>query len=153
MRRPRAKAKARPATDATSPRAEAGTRRCTGGRSKARDRRPRVSGGPRAGTAGAIAAEEELEGNVLQAAQTLRWKIILANPENPRGQPAEQLFDLVADPGEQNNLFGKGKKAEAELAKELDRLSTEAQKYSRAAEQRSIDGATQERLKALGYVD
>jgi len=72
---------------------------------------------------------------------------------DPELVPAEQLFDLVADPGEQNNLFGKGQKAEAELAKELDRLSTEAQKYSRAAEQRSIDGATQERLKALGYVD
>jgi len=108
---------------------------------------------PDDGGPGAVFSEEELEGNMLRAARTAEWKLIIANPGNPRGQPVNQLFDLAADRHEQQNLFGEGRQEEADLAGELDRLSTEARRYSRASEQRSVDGATGERLKALGYID
>jgi hypothetical protein len=64
-----------------------------------------------------------------------------------------QLFNLGVDPNEQDNLFGRGRKEEAELEEELSRLYTEALRYTRASEQRAVDGATADRLKALGYVD
>ena len=108
---------------------------------------------PDDGSPGSIFAEEAFEGNFLRAARTPHWKLILANPDNPRGQPALQLFDLGVDPNEQDNLFGKGREEEPKLEEELRRLYTEARRYTRDSEQRAVDGATADQLKALGYVD
>ena len=49
-------------------------------------------------------AENELEGNVLQAYRGPDWKLIQANAGNPRGLPERQLFDVTRDPREQHDL-------------------------------------------------
>src|SRR5581483_5755567 len=41
-----------------------------------------------------VFAEEDLEGNVLQAVRTREWKLVNANRGNPRGLAPEELFDL-----------------------------------------------------------
>jgi arylsulfatase A-like enzyme len=108
---------------------------------------------PDAGGIVAAYAEEDFEGNVVEAVRGTRWKLIHANAGNPRGQPERQLFDLVADPGEQRNRYEPGSPEVAELTARLEELETEADRLARATEQRDIDGATEQRLKALGYVD
>jgi arylsulfatase len=100
-----------------------------------------------------VFSEEELEGNQLRAVRAAQWKLIVANEDNPRGQPAAQLFHVAADPGELDNLFAKEPAQEATLTRELNRLVAEAAAHGRVTEQRAIDSATEERLKALGYVD
>ncbi|GIW39890.1 MAG: hypothetical protein KatS3mg076_0467 [Candidatus Binatia bacterium] len=49
-------------------------------------------------------AEEELEGNVLSAVRAGPWKLVLANPGNPRGLDEVELYHLGRDPGETENL-------------------------------------------------
>ncbi len=49
-------------------------------------------------------AEQDLEGNILQAFRSEDWKLIQANPGNPRGLPPRQLFAIAKDPHEQNDL-------------------------------------------------
>ncbi|MBI1353976.1 MAG: sulfatase-like hydrolase/transferase [Acidobacteria bacterium] len=54
-----------------------------------------------------------------EAVQTAGWKLVEAG-DHPTWEP--QLFDLSADPGETNNLYGKpeGAQAQKDLAKKLD---------------------------------
>ncbi len=96
-------------------------------------------------------AEEELEGNILRSVRQGPRKLILANPGNPRGLPAEALFDLVLDPGEQQNRA----KSEAgwvrTLREVLGRAQAEALARKLRAEQGSVDEQAQELLKKLGY--
>jgi len=49
-------------------------------------------------------AQETLEGNRLESLHWQHWKLVVANPDNPRGLPAVALFDLMVDPEERNNL-------------------------------------------------
>ena len=49
-------------------------------------------------------AEEDLEGNVLAAVRVGPWKLITANPDNPRGLQPLELYDLSRDPTEHDNL-------------------------------------------------
>jgi arylsulfatase A-like enzyme len=49
-------------------------------------------------------AEEELEGNVLASLRLGHWKIIAANPGNPRGLQPVELYHLGDDPLEKRNL-------------------------------------------------
>ena len=58
-----------------------------------------------------LLAEEDHEGNVLRAVRTPEWKLIEANPGNPRGLPPEELFQVSADPGETRNLIGEQRRA------------------------------------------
>lgn len=51
-----------------------------------------------------VYAEEDHEGNRLFALREGDWKIIVANPDNPRGLRPVELYDLARDPGEQTNL-------------------------------------------------
>jgi hypothetical protein len=101
-----------------------------------------------------LLAEEDHEGNVLRALRTPEWKLIEANPGNPRGLPAEELFQLSADPGEKNNLIGaQGQRAQA--------LRMQADAEQQLARSRAVGGgeaaklsdAQQEALKALGYAE
>ena len=51
-----------------------------------------------------VYAEEDHEGNVLRALRTEDWKWIEANEGNPRGLPAEALYHMGKDPGEEQNV-------------------------------------------------
>ncbi len=100
-----------------------------------------------------VFAEEDLEGNVLQAVRTRQWKLVNANPGNPRGLPPEALFDLPQDPGEHHDV-STAKTTQVEIMRaELGRSILEARAHAGASEQGGADAATQERLRALGYVN
>ena len=75
-----------------------------------------LDGGERASTRDSVFAEEDLEGNVLQSVRTPVWKLITANPGNPRGLQPEELYDLKSDPGEQHEP---GRAATPALLEEL----------------------------------
>ena len=100
-----------------------------------------------------VFSEEDFEGNVLQAVRTTEWKLITANPDNPRGLPPEALFDVVHDPREMSNVRTTRPAAAETLRAELGRSTVEARAHAGASEQGGGDAATQERLRALGYVN
>ena len=100
-------------------------------------------------------AEEDHEGNVLRALRTSQWKLIDANPGNPRGLAPEELFHVSSDPGETHDLSGERSgpgrpdalgqaEAKQQLARSARRPHGEAAKLS---------GAQQEALRALGYAE
>jgi arylsulfatase A-like enzyme len=101
-----------------------------------------------------VFAEEDLEGNVLQAVRTRESKLISANPGNPRGLAPEELYDLTRDPGEHTNTVATAP-AQAEMMRaELGKSVLQARAHAGATEQAGAEAAGQhERLKALGYVD
>lgn len=100
-----------------------------------------------------VFAEEDLEGNVLQAVRTREWKMISANPGNPRGLPPEQLFEVAGDPGERRDVVASSP-AEAEMMRaELGKSVLQAREHAGVSEQTGTDRATHERLRALGYVN
>jgi arylsulfatase A-like enzyme len=96
-------------------------------------------------------SEEDHEGNVLQSIRTPDRKLILANSDNPRGLPAEALFDLNSDPGEQRNLAKTTPDQIAVLRAPLEDLLALARQRAVAGEMGSLDAAVQERLRDLGY--
>jgi arylsulfatase A-like enzyme len=63
----------------------------------------------------ALFADEELEGNLLAAIRVGDWKLITANPNNPRGLQTTELYDLRRDPAERNNLAASETTRVAEL--------------------------------------
>jgi arylsulfatase A-like enzyme len=100
-----------------------------------------------------VYAEEDHEGNVLESIRTTDWKLILANPGNPRGLAEIALYDLVADPGERNNVAAGETSRVAELKKDLVTLRDASRASAVSGVSGAIDDADMERLKALGYVD
>jgi arylsulfatase A-like enzyme len=96
-------------------------------------------------------AEEDHEGNVLHALRTASHKLILANADNPRGLPAETLFDLVADPGERQNLFADQGDRARSLQETLRQELTLALERAVESEAGSVDASLQEKLHDLGY--
>jgi arylsulfatase A-like enzyme len=96
-------------------------------------------------------AEEDHEGNVLHALRSSTHKLILANTDNPRGLPSEGLFDLVADPGEQDNLFTGLPDHALTLRRELRQIITLALERAVEGEVGSVDASLEEKLRDLGY--
>jgi arylsulfatase A-like enzyme len=96
-------------------------------------------------------AEEDHEGNVLYAVRTPTHKLIVANPGNPRGLPGEALFDLAADPGEQQDLSAREPGQAQALRSTLREAVTRALEQAVAGEVGSLDAAVQEKLHDLGY--
>jgi arylsulfatase A-like enzyme len=77
-----------------------------------------------------IYAEEDLEGNQLALIRSGPWKLITANPGNPRGLAAVELYNLESDPQERRNLAATEQDKVAELMSELHRIRAD---MSRAA--------------------
>ncbi len=100
-------------------------------------------------------SEEDHEGNVLRSTRTRAWKLILANPGNPRGLEPTELYRLDADPGEKKNLAGAD--PHRDVLRELQSRTEAAEELAREASvgavQTEMDDATRERLKALGYIE
>lgn len=70
-------------------------------------------------------AEEDHEGNILSSMRVGDWKLITANPGNPRGLEPIELYDLAGDPGEKQN------RAEAEPARVSELSQALAQERQR----------------------
>ncbi len=100
-----------------------------------------------------VFAEEDLEGNVLQAVRTPTSKLITANPGNPRGLQPEELYDLARDPGEQRSLVARDPVLLEEMRAALGRSYLEARAHAGAGAQTDVDSVTKDRLRALGYLD
>lgn len=96
-------------------------------------------------------AEEEFEGNVIRSVRQGTRKLILANRGNPRGLPAEALYDLALDPDERQNQAHTEAAWAATLREILGRAQAEALAHRMRAEQGTIDEQAQELLKKLGY--
>jgi arylsulfatase A-like enzyme len=100
-----------------------------------------------------VFAEENLEGHRLFSLRTDRLKWIEANPENPRGLPRESLYDLKEDPGETKDLAPKGHPLGQKLAERLKEVREAALRGAPPSEPVTLDPATRERLRALGYLE
>ena len=97
-------------------------------------------------------AESELEGNSLQAYRSGGMKVIHANPGNPRGLPEHQLFDVASDPGEQKNLIATHTDVANTLTADMSAVQSHAESTAVESTGTAIDAASEERLRALGYV-
>jgi arylsulfatase A-like enzyme len=97
-------------------------------------------------------AEEDHQGCVLTAVRAGPWKLITANPGNPRDLPEVQLFDLSTDPAEKNDLSS----SETDLRDELLRVleaGPAAAPAPAGKEKVELDSATEEQLRSLGYTE
>ena len=83
--------------------------------------------------------------------RTRAWKLVSANPGNPRGLAPEELYDLPRDPGEQRNVVASAPAETEKMRAALGRSVLEAREHGGASEQIGMDPATKARLKALGY--
>jgi arylsulfatase A-like enzyme len=101
----------------------------------------------------AVFAEEDHEGNLLTAVRGAGWKLIRANPNNPRGLAELELYRLSEDPAEQHNHAGDEAARVRRLLADLDALERMADAQARRGEVADIDRRECERLRALGYVD
>jgi len=101
-----------------------------------------------------LLAENDLEGNVLQALRTMDWKLISANAGNPRGLPEEALYHVAVDPGERTNL-------EAEHPERVIAMKRETTSLVELAKSEAVEGggdarlseSQREALRALGYME
>jgi arylsulfatase A-like enzyme len=100
-----------------------------------------------------VFAEEDHEGNVLRSLQTGTDKLILANPDNPRGLPTTALFSLERDPGEQDNVADQFPAIVSEMTAWLNQAEAFAQGHAVQAEAVEIDPQVEERLRSLGYIE
>ncbi len=122
-------------------------------------RSEKMQGRSRSGAELEVAASEgalselNLEGHVMSSYRESRWKWIEANPSNPRGLPPKSLFDLKSDPEEQKNLLPGSQIYKEKIRRKLKQILKEAKSGSTQRETVSRDPATEERLKALGYID
>ncbi len=100
-----------------------------------------------------VFSEEDFEGNVLASLRTETWKLIKANPGNPRGLPTEELFNLEEDPLEKKNLRDQEivwlKKLGYHMGEALQEAAASRVERSTA----DLDEDTIQRLKKLGYVE
>jgi arylsulfatase A-like enzyme len=74
-------------------------------------------------------AEEDHEGNRVTSIRSGDWKLITANPGNPRGLPPTALFDLASDPGEARNLASTERQRVTDLLAQLESLRARIAAY------------------------
>ncbi len=99
-------------------------------------------------------AEQNFEGNEIQAIRTEGCKYIEANEDNPRGLPTTALFDLTDDRTEQENLAGGavGRCDPASLQTEMKDTIALAADNEISSDEGEMSCADCERLMALGYM-
>lgn len=97
-------------------------------------------------------AEEDHEHNVLHALREERWKLILTTPESPRTAPPVQLFDLSRDPHERENVADANPQVVDRMQRDIEDIQARIRRDAYQEQAGKIDRATQDRLKALGYV-
>ncbi|MCX8064019.1 MAG: sulfatase-like hydrolase/transferase [Candidatus Hydrogenedentes bacterium] len=102
-------------------------------------------------------AENNLEGLMLKSIRKGNFKLILANPDNPRGLAEQELYDLSKDPLEKNNLASH---PQSSLIKEnlhslIRKVLVESQPVQKQSKPntREVSTELQEQLKSLGYMD
>jgi arylsulfatase A-like enzyme len=101
-----------------------------------------------------VFAEEDHEGNVLRAVRTEEWKLIEANPGNPRGLAPLELFDVEQDPGEKRDLSSERSDRVAELRRHADAQEQLARSQKGGASATAeLSAAEQEALRQLGYLE
>jgi arylsulfatase A-like enzyme len=69
-----------------------------------------------------LLAEEDLEGNRLSSIHSGDWKLIIANPDNPRGLAPTELYNLSQDPGERTNLAAQEGGRVSEMLAQLEQF-------------------------------
>jgi arylsulfatase A-like enzyme len=98
-------------------------------------------------------AEEDHEGNVLRSIRTDDWKLIEANPGNPRGLPQTELFAIEKDPKEMLNVVDQNPTVTAEMRKHAEAQRQIAASHAvQGGEQAKLTREECEKLHVLGYV-
>ena len=100
-----------------------------------------------------VFSEENHENNVLQSVRSDNWKFILANQNNPRGLSPQELFNLAEDPEEKNNRAAAQRERTEQMEAEIENYLDFARGQSAQEKVGTIDQTTEDRLRALGYVD
>jgi len=99
-----------------------------------------------------VFADEDHQGALLQAVRLGRYKLVGSGPDDPRGQPEWQLFDMQADPKELTNLAASDTVQRDALRKVLQSgPQGAADRPAVAPENVEIDPETEEQLRSLGY--
>jgi arylsulfatase A-like enzyme len=100
-----------------------------------------------------VFSEEDHEGNVLRSVRTEEWKLIEANPDNPRGLAPEELFHVAEDPGERRDLAKQRPEEAAGLRRHADAQAQLARSQGKSGEAAELSASEQEALRQLGYAD
>jgi arylsulfatase A-like enzyme len=96
-------------------------------------------------------SEEDHEGNVLWSLRTEDEKLIVANPQNPRGLPERAYFDISGDPDELDPYEDPDAEARLEEMAEFQRIAAEDTAVD--AEEVEMTFERCEQLRMLGYVE
>jgi arylsulfatase A-like enzyme/uncharacterized membrane protein YbhN (UPF0104 family) len=97
-------------------------------------------------------AENDFEGNVLQAVRTPISKVITANEDNGRDLAPVEYYNLVEDPKEQKNLAGQNDAVEAELCGVLAQMQAAIKEGAAEPALAEDADALKEQLESLGYL-
>lgn len=100
-----------------------------------------------------VLSEENFEGNVLSSIRKDGFKYIRANEGNPRGLQTEEMYNVVADPGEQDNIAGKNGTVQADLSSALRAELEAAMAVKVESQTAEITADDCERMRALGYIE
>lgn len=95
-------------------------------------------------------AEENHEGNVLRAIRSGNDKLIMANPDNPRGLKPTELYDLAKDPREKYLIHTEATVTRLQVL--LENVLSHAGRDAGHAATHNRDAAGEAELRALGYV-
>lgn len=100
-----------------------------------------------------VLSEENFEGNVLSSIRKDGFKYIRANEGNPRGLQTEEMYNVAADPGEQDNIAGKNGAVQADLSSALRAELEAAMAVKVESQTAQITADDCERMRALGYIE